>query len=148
MPTKKPEQELRDFLNQAMRGYWHLTWHEDGQVNPGVPDVSFVFRGNCETGWLELKAERYTGAEWVRFGIRADQITWIRTHRDYVPVFVLCQWGDFYYLFDGKHVEKLNTKLTRAELEEMMMDSGSRDGLRAMLIEHLQQATDRFRNVE
>jgi hypothetical protein len=124
-----------------------VTWHENGLVGPGTPDLSFVFRANHETGWLELKAERYTG-ESVKFHIRPAQIDWIRAHRDYVPVFILCQWGEDYYLFNGHRIEELNNKLTRADIDRMATSHSEADGLRKMLIEELQKATDRFRNVE
>lgn len=116
-------------------------------VNPGVPDISFVFPGNFETGWLELKAERYSG-ESVKFGIRAEQITWIRSHREYVPVLILCQWGEDYYLFPGSCIEQLNTRLTRSQIDQMATSHSNADGLRYMLIDELKEATDRFRNVE
>jgi hypothetical protein len=147
MPTKKPEMDLRQRLADGMKGLWLLTWHEDGLVNPGVPDVSFVFRGNFETGWLELKAERYSG-ETVKFEIRADQISWIRNHRNYIPIRILAQWGEDYYLFDASCVEALNNRLTRAEIDRMAASHSKADGLRKMLTKELQKATDRFRNVE
>lgn len=154
MATKELELSLRRDLAKVMLGKWTLTWHEDGRVNPGVPDISYVMSaGNYETGWLELKAPTVTRAKsgsesTTRIGIRADQRQWILMHHHKVPVHILAQIGEYYLLFEGKWVNELMVPLTWAELRLMTVFVCEQRDLREKLAEALIEATDRFRYVE
>lgn len=78
-----------------MQSSWFLTWHEDGQVSPGVPDASYVMNdGGYETGWLELKAGEFV--------IRPSQHQWIEKHWRRVPIHVLIEVGHLWYLVPGE----------------------------------------------
>jgi hypothetical protein len=137
-----------------MHGNWTLTWHEDGRVNPGVPDISYVMsNGNYETGWLELKVPTFRpmklGSEAaIKIGIRADQRQWILTHHHKVPVHILIQIGETYVLLEGRHVDNLMGYLTWKDLGEASVFSCTKKDLRDKLTKALTEATDRFRDVE
>lgn len=147
----KAETMLRQMVREKMNGVWIPTWHEAASgATFGIPDISFIFKGNYETGWLELKAEFRTGdnKDSVKFKIRPDQHTWIEKHHEYVPVLLLCQWGPVYYLIEGKNHKHLNRRLSPTELIDISMAAGAGGWLRNMLTQNLQEVTDRFRNVE
>jgi hypothetical protein len=110
MPLK-PELQLRRQISKAWKKLWISTWHEDGDVNPGVPDISYVpVEGNCETGWLELKAEPFpvdpntsdaNPDHVVRFKFQPAQHIWIDLHLRRVPIHILAAIGCRLYIFHG-----------------------------------------------
>ena len=104
-----------------------MTWHEDREITPGVPDLSYVMLPNesiwqYETGWLELKAvetkpgrlrstarprrEDYERTE-VQFKIEPSQVSWIGRHHQLCPVDFLCAVDDLWFLVSGRMVEWL-----------------------------------------
>lgn len=126
-----------------------MTWHEDREINPGVPDLSYVVKpGRFETGWLELKAVlRTPGTSDVQYEIEPSQHTWVEAHCRRVPVHFLLGHGDEYYLLDGQHHKKLVRAISLKTLEEL----GHRfheSELRAGLAQKLADFTDRERHVE
>jgi hypothetical protein len=128
---KKAELNLRHRLRDAMNGSWLLTWHEDRHINPGVPDLSFVMKkGNCETGWIELKAEReYDSKGKVNFCVEPSQIDWIERHRERVPIFFMVAVGEDWFLLSGiwsKHLQNV----TRDDLYQGAIAHGTLDTLR------------------
>jgi hypothetical protein len=102
---KSLEQTFSHKLRLSMAGLWLCTRHEDGDVNPGVPDISFVMRnGNYETGWLELKAcpARDEGKR-LDFKIESSQHQWMADHELLVPCYFLIEVGTVCFLVHGKH---------------------------------------------
>lgn len=104
MSKADPEMELRHTLAKAMAGKWRLTWHEDREINPGVPDTSYVVLnpGRHQTGWMELKAIRDPGDKPFKFKIEPSQHVWFADHIDLIPCHFLLAVGDMVYLVDGK----------------------------------------------
>jgi aspartate-semialdehyde dehydrogenase len=111
--SKTPEGEFRDELSAAMKGRWLMTWHEDREINPGVPDISYVIHGdNNETGWLELKAIRPQNR--ISIQIEQSQHMWISLHCNRVPVHFAVKIGSLVYVIDGaKHRELASAKLVK-----------------------------------
>lgn len=78
-----------------MAGQWNMTWHEDREISPGVPDLSYVMRGgDYEMGWLELKAGK-------DFEVESSQHRWIQRHLGLIPIHFLVALGDYWVLVDG-----------------------------------------------
>jgi len=101
-----------------MVGLWIRTWHEDKEISPGVPDLSYVMLGGTfETGWIELKAENES--KWVKFRIEPSQHQWIRNHHNLIPVHFLVAVGDDWYLIPGNCHEELAKKMSKLDLAEM-----------------------------
>ena len=101
-----------------------MTWHEDREIAPGVPDISYVMKGdNCETGWLELKAEDApTAMGRVSFKLRPQQHWWTEEHHSVCPVHFLCAVGGAAYLVPGKDHRALDSgHLTVLELERLSL---------------------------
>lgn len=114
-----PEMEFRHDLDSAMKGLWTLTWHEDGAVNPGVPDTSFVMNGGYfETGWMELKAIRPPASPnaGLKFTLEPSQHRWIEAHYEKVPVMLLLAAGEDVWLAPGRYHSYFLTAHSRAEM--------------------------------
>jgi hypothetical protein len=141
----KSELEFRKYLNKQMNGLWLMTWHEDGLVNPGVPDVSYVMNGNCETGWLELKA--IEGADKngnYKFTLEPSQHRWIDAHHDRVPVHILCATDAVCWLVPGDLHRELFKAQSHKQLSEFSVGF-QREQLRYILYDQLTLSTDRRR---
>lgn len=135
------EAEFRTEIARAMRGYWLLTWHEDREINPGVPDLSYVFRGGRhQTGWLELKAIRWPDSDRFKFTLEPSQYQWIRDHCEHVPVHMLLASGRMFWLVNGRHAAKLDSALTLDELNALG-EKYDRSAMRDVLVIRLRQET-------
>jgi hypothetical protein len=144
-----PETVLRGDLAKQMKGHWEMTWHEDREVNPGVPDLSFVmFGGTYETGWLELKAIEYDPNKVAhKFTLEPSQHRWIQAHHDKIPVYLYMRLGDKCdFLISGKwHAQFLN-KVTVPRLEGMATAIIQPSSIRTTLPKILRTITDRRRD--
>jgi hypothetical protein len=131
MPTRTTnELELRGNVAEVMEPFWHLTWHEDRSVSPGVPDLSFVMKGGgYETGWIELKAESEPSEPYrsTRFKLKPAQHRWIEIHRRLIPIFFLLEVGEVWYLVEGAHHSALSIGVSKRELESMSLVQFPRD---------------------
>lgn len=135
MSIRKLELELRHELRDSMKGFWELTWHEDREVSPGVPDVSFVMRGpgvEYETGWLELKADS-PKAKNPNFTPEPSQHEWMARHAHLVPVYFLCSHGIYCYLIAGIYHGFLASALTQQQLDELPRATFLRKHMRDVL---------------
>lgn len=117
--AKPAETVLRDLWRTKSRHMVLTTWHEDREINPGVPDVSYVIRTpGHETGWLELKACR-TNNERLKFEIERSQHEWVRDHHLFVPVHFLVMVNNMLFLVDGCLHEQLSEAKTVQKLTEI-----------------------------
>ena len=143
----KSELEFRGFLNKGMHGLWTMTWHEDGLVNPGVPDVSYVMNTpGCETGWLELKA--IEGADKhgnYKFTLEPSQHRWIDAHHHRVPVHILCATSSLCWLVPGEHHRELLKTFPPQQLGQFSVEF-QRDDLKWVLSSALSAASSRRRD--
>lgn len=150
MPTKQqatPETSLRRLVSQALSGLWLKTWHEDREINPGVPDLSYVITGGYyETGWLELKrveAASKTGK--IRFHIEPSQHRWIAAHCEMVPVHFLVGVGDVSWLVRGDCHQILDTPIDASMLDHISLAKMNPDTMRVVLYRALRTLTTRVR---
>lgn len=89
--ARLPEQKFRDYLEPRMRDHWMMTWHEDRQVSPGVPDLHYVIDMDCRVGWLEVKAIDKDISPKNKIGVEASQHQYIRRWHEYMPIhFLIC----------------------------------------------------------
>lgn len=140
-----PELEFRGDLAAAMVGAWLMTWHEDREINPGVPDVSYVMAGGkYETGWLELKATRVKSGP-ILFKVEASQHRWIDAHHHKVPVHFLLAGPMTVWLVGGAHHRRLASALSADDLDGIGTPI-RRDMLRRQLPALLKSATFRGRD--
>lgn len=147
------EMVLRRCVAAHMAPYWVKTWHEDREVNPGVPDLSYVMKGdnNYETGWLELKAEPFVEvpnarkAASVTFRVEPSQHQWIAAHHPLVPVHFLCMLGTHCYLVPGAHHILISNKLTTDQLRALSIANFDKDDTSKILPGELRRLSRRDR---
>jgi len=140
----KPESMLRNHLKQRMRGLWLMTWHEDKEISPGVPDLSYVMlqpskNGKLaglgatptgmatghETGWLELKAVFAPPPKTteVHLKLESSQHQWIGFHLGKIPIHFLVAIGETWYFIDAIHHQTLARKISISTLESLAIAS-------------------------
>lgn len=102
---KDPELKFRKFVDTQMEGLWKMTWHEDREISPGVPDLHYVMVESgarfC-VGWLELKAIDVIVSKSKRIGVEASQHQYIRRWADHMPIHFLIRAKDYCYVVDGR----------------------------------------------
>jgi hypothetical protein len=117
-----------------MCGLWLRTWHEDREISPGVPDLSYLMPGNCETGWLELKTGNYV--------VKPAQIDWIKKHSNRCPVHILLEWKDFWHIIPGAYIQLV---AQHCDPVEVAIYNFAREQAREVLPEILTELTSRQR---
>ncbi|CAB4120896.1 hypothetical protein UFOVP2_52 [uncultured Caudovirales phage] len=128
-----------------MKGLWTLTWHEDREISPGVPDASYVMAGGkYETGWLELKAVDGKGT--FNIGIEQSQHEWIKGHCEKIPVHFLIRTNDMVWLIPGASHFHFVKPVDVPLLQQLAIASAIKDDIRKMLYNNLRQLTFRGRN--
>jgi hypothetical protein len=141
----REETILREDIATCMRGYWLMSWHEDREVNPGVPDISYTFNdGKHETGWLELKAIAKPVNGRHKFILQPSQHRWIATHWEHIPIHFLLAIPDRFWLVPGQY----HYMLTRAVNIDDLNSIGSnhvRQNMRSALLTTLKAETHRSR---
>lgn len=123
-----------------------MTWHEDREINPGVPDVSYVMIGGVyETGWLELKAQLGDSGPW-RFKLEASQHDWISNHVGKVPVHFLMATGKTIWLIPGEQHKIFSDSVTESEMRACSVARFPVTDMRIELNRHLRELTHRRRH--
>ncbi len=96
-----------------MRELWAMTWHEDREISPGVPDLHYVMvkpdpneRYDYQVGWLELKAKEKEITKSNRVSVEPSQHQYLRRWASIMPIHFLVRIVDRVYVIPGKyHVE-------------------------------------------
>lgn len=80
-----------------------MSWHEDREISPGIPDLHYVMKHEDphRVGWLELKAVDTAITKSNRIKVEPSQHQYIRKWRAYMPVHFLIQVVDEVFLVDG-----------------------------------------------
>lgn len=139
----KQETELRKKWRKAVTGIVLSTWHEDREINPGVPDVSFVVPDKKhETGWIELKACDADQGK-IKLQVEPSQHNWIRAHHEHVPIWFLVLVEPHVYLIGGHMHEFVDEIKTVEELERSSMMHCGSDDIRTAIIPFLAMMTER-----
>lgn len=87
----KPELKFRHYIGPRMEGKWAMTWHEDREISPGVPDLHYMM-GTMEeyrVGWLELKALDTNITRSSRIKVEPSQHQYFRRWRQLMPIHFL-----------------------------------------------------------
>jgi hypothetical protein len=89
-----PELKFRHYLEPRLAGQWLMTWHEDREISPGVPDLHYVMIDephSFRVGWLELKATDLPLSKSNRIGVEPSQHQYIRRWCPHMPIhFMVC----------------------------------------------------------
>lgn len=100
------EKDLWASLKKVMLSHWTAQRHSDIDFNPGVPDVSFVMKEmRGITGWCEMKVWEPKDKYYRLPHYTEHQKEWMTEQYEIgVPVSVLLDTQDKYYLFTGKYI--------------------------------------------
>lgn len=146
MKNEHPETILRRAVKNGMSGTWEMTWHEDRQVSPGTPDISFVMiHAHCETGWLELKALGALEQQPWKFKLEPSQPEWMVRHAHRIPVFFLVAVGQTCWLINGRLWAVLQRPITELTLDEISTTKFEFADMRSVLAPVLIDLTYRLR---
>lgn len=125
---KPPELNFRHYLEPKMRGFWMMTWHEDREISPGVPDLHYVPINQdypsleYRVGWLELKAIDKPLSKSTRISVEASQHQYIRRWDRYMPIHFLVRVVDRVYLIEGKYSKELSMATSDIDLMAISVD--------------------------
>ena len=108
-----------------MRDQWMMTWHEDRQVSPGVPDLHYVpfaeggIRGDFRVGWLELKAIDKDISPRNKIGVEASQHQYIRRWGIYMPIHFLVCIIDRVFVIPGRYHSEIPNATCYADISAL-----------------------------
>lgn len=80
-----------------------MSWHENGGISPGTPDLHYVMGTGHQVGWLELKSKDREITKSNRIQIEPSQHQYIRKWLPYMPIHFLIRANKVVYLVEGKY---------------------------------------------
>lgn len=108
-----------------MKPHWLMTWHEDREISPGVPDIHFVMKGTpsdvFRVGWIELKALDTELTSKNKIGIEPSQHEYIKKWAKAMPILFLVRVVEQIYLIPAFHHIELAGVKSAEELEKISM---------------------------
>ena len=124
MATSLPELKFRRFIEPLMREHWMMTWHEDREITPGVPDLHYVMKDSdppgtqtgFRVGWLELKAIDSNVTPSQRFKIEPSQHQYIRRWHHHMPIHFMVRSIDDVFVIPGKYHTELASAVCLADV--------------------------------
>lgn len=124
MATSLPELKFRHFIEPRMSEQWMMTWHEDREISPGVPDLHYVMKhgdpkGTNEefkVGWLELKAKDSNVTKSQRISVEPSQHQYIRRWWPHMPIHFMVRVIDDVFVIPGKYHKELASAICLADI--------------------------------
>lgn len=121
MATSLPEMKFRrSITDSAMGEHWLMTWHEDREISPGVPDLHYVMKGapgeQFRVGWLELKALDTNITNTQRVKIEPSQHQYLRRWVSHMPIHFMVRVKDRVYVIPGKWARELTQATSLADV--------------------------------
>jgi hypothetical protein len=140
--TKLPETKLRQYLAKNMADHWDMTWHEDREITPGVPDLHFVMKGgDHRVGWIELKAIDTNMTKSQRIGVEPSQHQYMRKWCPRMPIFFLVRVKDYMFLIPGELSKSLSAASSIEDLVAISDLHFQQQSLTTELPQFLRKAT-------
>lgn len=142
---KLPETKLRDYIKPRMDEDWMMTWHEDREISPGVPDLHYVMKGSPEekyrVGWLELKATDSRLTRSQRIGVEPSQHQYLRRWLPYMPIHFLVCVQTHIYVVPGEYSKELATASSDMEMKLLSVLDFPRADIQQYLPRFLREIT-------
>lgn len=103
MAISLPEMKFRKSITgSGMDAHWLMTWHEDREISPGVPDMHYVMKGTpgeqFRVGWLELKALDTNITNSQRVKVEPSQHQYLRRWGPHMPIHFMVRVKDRVYV--------------------------------------------------
>lgn len=96
-----------------------MTWHEDREITPGVPDLHYVMvsmEHNHRVGWLELKAIDTQITKSQRVGVEPSQHQYLRKWCPVMPIHFMVRVQEQIFIIPGKYSRELSMACCRGDL--------------------------------
>lgn len=114
-----PETQLRRSVDNKMGPYWKMTWHEDREITPGVPDLHYVMTErdvDYRVGWLELKAINTQITASQRIHVQPSQLQYARRWHMVMPIHFLVRVQERIFVIDAKYADHITRATCRGDL--------------------------------
>lgn len=137
--------EFRHLIANSMADHWRVTWHEDGGISPGVPDLHYVMlplpgQKSHHVGWLELKAMSPTSGG-LGFHVEPSQHVYIQKWCIYMPIHFCIYGGGTVYLVLGECHSYLSACKTIDDIRKISIAIFDKSDIGKVLPYHLRKAT-------
>lgn len=150
---KPAELKFRHWLGPLMAPYWNMTWHEDKEISPGVPDLHYVMKDQIgvgmhrnvvypyRVGWLELKALEVSLNPTKRIEVQPSQHDYVRRFGSVMPIHFLVRIENNIILVDSKYHQELALAENLEDIEEIASGFWRSEVAIPHLIAHLRKVT-------
>lgn len=140
-----PETKLRDYIKFPMKEHWMMTWHEDREISPGVPDLHYVMKGEpgekfC-VGWLELKAIDTRITKSQRIGVEPSQHQYLRRWVPHMPIHFMVRIQDHIYIVPGAWSRELSQAVCDTDMKLLSVCDFQQQQLAEVLPPFLKEIT-------
>ena len=97
-----------------------MTWHEDREISPGVPDLHYlmipVVGSRSQVGWIELKAIDKQLTKTQRLTIEPSQHQYFRRWHQFMPMHFMVRVQERIFIIPGKYHREISLAVCRADL--------------------------------
>lgn len=113
-----PETKLRRVVEKAMAEHWLMTWHEDREISPGVPDLHYVMKSSepHRVGWIELKAIDKQLTKTQRLSVEPSQHQYLRKWGPHMPIHFMVRVQERIFIVPAKYSREVSLVCCRADL--------------------------------
>lgn len=122
-----------------------MTWHEDREITPGVPDLHYVMKGEpgeeFRVGWLELKAIDTRITKTQRIGVEPSQHQYLRRWVPYMPIHFMVRIQERIYIVPGKWAKELSQACCEADMKLLSLLDFDQQQLAEVLPPFLKEIT-------
>lgn len=140
--AKLPETQLRGYVNTHMKGAWLMTWHEDREISPGVPDLHYVMLGgDHRVGWLELKAIDTEISYSRRVKVEPSQHQYLRRWCPLMPIHFLVRIKMDVFMVPGEMSKQLSAAVSLVDMKAISVLHFRLTDLGLLLPPFLREAT-------
>lgn len=120
-----PELKFRRLLGEKMKGLWLMSWHEDREISPGIPDLHYVMNDDStlfRVGWLELKAVDSELSNKTKIKIEPSQHQYITRWQSHMPIDFFIRIVDHVYLVDSQWHKVIPTFTDTKQMRGVSID--------------------------
>lgn len=140
-----PETKLRSYIIDPMKEHWMMTWHEDREITPGVPDLHYVMKGDpgevFRVGWLELKAIDTRITKTQRIGVEPSQHQYLRRWVAHMPIHFMVRIQEQIYIVPGMWHRELSQACCEADMKLLSTINFPQQQLASVLPPFLKEVT-------
>jgi hypothetical protein len=143
--VKFPETKLRQYIQYPMAEHWMMSWHEDREITPGMPDLHYVMKGppdqKFRVGWLELKAIDTRITKSQRIGVEPSQHQYFRRWTPHMPIHFMVRIQTRIYIVPGAWARELSQACCDTDMKVLSLIDFEQSQLAEILPPFLREIT-------